>query len=112
MLQRTNFPARELYERVLPSLVGELSDTFYWPGSPWGGETTRDQTEGDVHVWFVERFSAVSTGADFVFCRDVWHGTQEPYQEYERLGGRFVSEFGTLRTLFSVHEPLQARITD
>ncbi|GJN88518.1 hypothetical protein Rhopal_001484-T1 [Rhodotorula paludigena] len=74
---RTNFPARELYERVLPSLVGELSDTFYWPGSPWGGETTRDQTEGDVHVW------------------DVWHGTQEPYQEYERLGGRFVSEFAS-----------------
>ena len=24
----------------------------------------------------------------------VWHGTQEKYQSYEKLGGRFVSEFG------------------
>ncbi|GAA6056401.1 hypothetical protein JCM3770_000684 [Rhodotorula araucariae] len=76
LLERTNFPARELYERTFPRIVADLSDTFYWPGSPWGGKTTRDQTEGDVHVW------------------DVWHGSQEPYQEYYRLGGRFVSEFG------------------
>ncbi|BGP37999.1 hypothetical protein JCM10449v2_001926 [Rhodotorula kratochvilovae] len=73
---RTDFPAREFYERTFPRIVEEFSDAFYWPGSPWGGKTTRDQTEGDVHVW------------------DVWHGSQEPYQEYHRLGGRFVSEFG------------------
>jgi beta-mannosidase len=24
----------------------------------------------------------------------VWHGTQEPYQSYPKLNGRFVSEFG------------------
>lgn len=24
----------------------------------------------------------------------VWHGSQEKYQDYDRLGGRFVSEFG------------------
>jgi beta-mannosidase len=24
----------------------------------------------------------------------VWHGSQEPYQSYPELGGRFVSEFG------------------
>ncbi|BGP30123.1 hypothetical protein JCM10296v2_001875 [Rhodotorula toruloides] len=73
---RTNFPARELYERVFPRIVEAHSETFYWPGSPWGGNSTRDQTEGDVHVW------------------DVWHGSQLPYQEYAQLSGRFVSEFG------------------
>lgn len=46
--QRTNFPARELSERVFPRIVKEHSETFYWPGSPWGGNSTRDQTEGDV----------------------------------------------------------------
>ncbi|TNY18858.1 beta-mannosidase [Rhodotorula diobovata] len=73
---RTNFPARELYERTFPRIVSDYSDVFYWPGSPWAGKSTRDLTEGDVHVW------------------DVWHGSQEPYQDYHRLGGRFVSEFG------------------
>ncbi|GAA6027033.1 hypothetical protein JCM8097_006055 [Rhodosporidiobolus ruineniae] len=74
---RTNFPARELYERTFPRLVNINSDVFYWPGSPWtpGGKTT-DLTEGDVHVW------------------GVWHGAQEPYKKYGELGGRFVSEFG------------------
>ena len=24
----------------------------------------------------------------------MWHGTQEPYQSYPELGGRFISEFG------------------
>ncbi|GAA5938442.1 hypothetical protein JCM3775_000893 [Rhodotorula graminis] len=73
---RTNFPARELYERIFPKIVNEHVDVFFWPGSPWGGSTTRDLTEGDVHVW------------------DVWHGEQKPYQDYHSLGGRFVSEFG------------------
>ncbi|GEM09700.1 beta-mannosidase, glycoside hydrolase family 2 protein [Rhodotorula toruloides] len=77
--QRTNFPARELYERVFPGIVQANSDTFYWPGSPWGGKSTRDQVEGDVHVW------------------DVWHGSQLPYQDYGQLSGRFVSEFGAYR---------------
>ncbi|GAA5879984.1 hypothetical protein JCM8547_004832 [Rhodosporidiobolus lusitaniae] len=72
----TNFPARELYERIFPSIVHSLSDMFYWPGSPWGGNATTDTTEGDLHCW------------------NVWHGSQEPYQEYGELGGRFVSEFG------------------
>lgn len=25
---------------------------------------------------------------------NVWHGTQEPYQNWDQLAGRFVSEFG------------------
>ncbi|GAA5858851.1 hypothetical protein JCM5353_005583 [Sporobolomyces roseus] len=73
---KTNFPAREIYERLLPAIVGENSDTFYWPGSPFGGVTTRDTTVGDLHQW------------------DVWHGAQAPYQDYDKLSGRFVSEFG------------------
>ncbi|GAA6026153.1 hypothetical protein JCM10207_003384 [Rhodosporidiobolus poonsookiae] len=72
----TNFPARELYERVFPSIVEGSSDILYWPGSPWGGKQTTDPTEGDLHCW------------------TVWHGSQEPYQKYGELGGRFVSEFG------------------
>lgn len=69
--------ARTIYEKILPNAVHEMSPyVSYHPGSPWGGKTTRDQTEGDIHQW------------------DVWHGSQEPYQHWGRLGGRFVSEFG------------------
>lgn len=53
LTQRTNFPARELYERTLPAIVGTHSDVFYWPGSPWSEKSTRDQTEGDLHCWDV-----------------------------------------------------------
>ncbi|GAA5888127.1 hypothetical protein JCM6882_000290 [Rhodosporidiobolus microsporus] len=73
---RTSFPARELYERILPSIVHAHSDIFSWPSSPWGGEKTTDPHEGDLHCW------------------NVWHGSQEPYQKFGELGGRFVSEFG------------------
>ncbi|KAM0746231.1 glycoside hydrolase [Meredithblackwellia eburnea MCA 4105] len=74
---KTTFPAREIYERLLPSVVSELApDIYYHPGSPWGGKTSRDPTVGDIHQW------------------NVWHGTQEPYQNWDQLSGRFVSEFG------------------
>ncbi|GAA5833197.1 hypothetical protein JCM11251_005171 [Rhodosporidiobolus azoricus] len=73
---KTNFPARELYERILPSIVSAHSDVFCWPSSPWGGKKSSDPHEGDQHMW------------------EVWHGAQEPYQKYPELGGRFVSEFG------------------
>lgn len=73
----TNFPARSIYEHLLPTAVLATSPWIpYWPASPFGGSTTRDQTIGDVHQW------------------NVWHGTQEAYQDYGKLGGRFVSEFG------------------
>ncbi|KAI9792144.1 MAG: hypothetical protein M1833_001258 [Piccolia ochrophora] len=74
---QSSFPARYIYEKLLPDVTNELiPDTYYHPGSPWGGKDTRDPTVGDVHVW------------------DVWHGSQEKYQDYDKLGGRFVSEFG------------------
>lgn len=53
-----------------------LSNIFYWPSSPYGGKTSGDLTVGDVHQW------------------NVWHGTQEPWANWDKLAGRFVSEFG------------------
>lgn len=75
---KTDFPARYIYEKLLPDVVKEHSpSTFYHPGSPWGdGKQTSDPTVGDLHQW------------------NVWHGTQEKYQIFNTLGGRFNSEFG------------------
>lgn len=72
----TKFPARHIYEIILPDVVGRLSNIFYWRSSPYGGKTSGDLTVGDVHQW------------------NVWHGTQEPWSHWDRLAGRFVSEFG------------------
>ena len=71
-------PARILYEDVLPSLVSALSTTSpttpYHRGSPYGGEgwDTADPTVGDVHQW------------------EIWGGKEKPWQDYWRMGGRFV----------------------
>ncbi|EUC45953.1 carbohydrate-binding module family 35 protein [Bipolaris oryzae ATCC 44560] len=78
---RTNFPARYIYEYLLPKIVSQESpSTPYHPSSPFGnGRSTVlkvDPTIGDIHQW------------------NVWHGTMEPYQRLPELGGRFVSEFG------------------
>ncbi|KXJ96122.1 glycoside hydrolase superfamily [Microdochium bolleyi] len=74
---KTNFPARYIYEKILPDVCKDLvPGTHYHPGSPWGGVDTKDPTVGDIHQW------------------NVWHGTQEKYQNFDKLSGRFVSEFG------------------
>ncbi|KAL2821842.1 glycoside hydrolase superfamily [Aspergillus cavernicola] len=75
---KSDFPARYIYEKLLPEVVAECSPSvFYHPGSPWGdGKATSDPTVGDIHQW------------------NVWHGTQEKYQIFDTLGGRFNSEFG------------------
>ncbi|KAH6681291.1 putative beta-mannosidase B [Halenospora varia] len=74
---KTNFPARYIYEKILADACEALiPDTYYHFGSPWGGKDTRDPTVGDIHQW------------------NVWHGTQEKYQNFDKLVGRFVSEFG------------------
>lgn len=75
---KTDFPARYIYEKLLPEVVEQHSGgVFYHPGSPWGdGKRTSDPTVGDLHQW------------------NVWHGTQEKYQIFDMLGGRFNSEFG------------------
>lgn len=74
---KTNFPARYIYEKVLVDACKELiPDTYYHFGSPYGGKNTTDPTTGDIHQW------------------NVWHGSQEKYQNFDKLVGRFVSEFG------------------
>ncbi|GAO13727.1 uncharacterized protein UV8b_01631 [Ustilaginoidea virens] len=74
---KSDFPARYIYEKILPGICKELMpDTPYHPGSPWGGQGTTDGTIGDIHQW------------------NVWHGSQEKYQNFDKLVGRFVSEFG------------------
>jgi len=77
--KQTDFPARTIYETYLPSIVAEYSPGVpYHPGSPWGGKNTEDPTVGDTHQW------------------NVWHGSQEKYQLWDKLVSRFVSEFGML----------------
>ncbi|KAF4124976.1 beta-mannosidase [Geosmithia morbida] len=74
---KTDFPARYIYEKILADVCAELvPDVPYHFGSPFGGKATSDPTVGDIHQW------------------NVWHGTQEKYQDFDRLAGRFVSEFG------------------
>ncbi|KAF8812399.1 glycoside hydrolase family 2 protein [Phlegmacium glaucopus] len=76
--RKTNFPARFIYERVLPSIVEEYSNIHYHRASPYSGQgkPTTDRTLGDIHQW------------------NVWHGSQEPWHNWDILSGRFVSEFG------------------
>ncbi|KAH8899839.1 family 2 glycosyl hydrolase [Thozetella sp. PMI_491] len=79
---KSEFPARYLYEHLLPSVVKEEANTGteYRPSSPFGnGKSTTlkvDKTVGDVHQW------------------NVWHGEMRPYQKLPEMNGRFVSEFG------------------
>ncbi|KAI4166044.1 MAG: hypothetical protein LQ342_000475 [Letrouitia transgressa] len=71
------FPARYIYEKLLPDLMTTLiPGALYRYGSPFGGKKTSDPTVGDIHQW------------------NVWHGSQEKYQDFDSLSGRFVSEFG------------------
>ena len=76
--RKTNFPARHIYERVLPSIVETFSDIHYHRSSPYSGQgkLTTDKQYGDLHQW------------------NVWHGSQEPWHNWDILAGRFVSEYG------------------
>ncbi|KAJ4132320.1 hypothetical protein NW754_015135 [Fusarium falciforme] len=91
---KTNYPARYYYEHLLPEAVAEESQgVVYWPASPFSsGKPTNDKTVGDIHQW------------------NVWHGTQEKYQTFHNLGGRFNSEFGM--EAFPVLSTIQHFITD
>ena len=87
--ENTAFPARVIYERLLPAVCAQADGTrFYWPGSPYGGAWSDDPTVGDTHVW------------------SVWHQDMRPYQDYPQLAGRFVSEFGmaAFPALATIHE--------
>jgi beta-mannosidase len=65
--------SRQIYEVILPEVVERLSTIFYHRSSPYGGVDTKDKTVGDLHQW------------------NVWHGTQEPWANWDILKGRFVS---------------------
>lgn len=81
----SSFPARYIYEKLLVDISRDLvPETYYHFGSPFGGNSATDPTVGDIHQW------------------NVWHGTQEPYQDFDRLSGRFVSEFG-MEAFPSIH---------
>ncbi|OBT83701.1 hypothetical protein VE02_08279 [Pseudogymnoascus sp. 03VT05] len=93
---KTQFPAREIYERVQPELCQRLGgDVPYWRSSPYGGKTSNDVTVGDTHIW------------------DIWHGKMSPYQDYKAYTSRFVSEFGfesapDIRTLHkAITDPME-----
>jgi beta-mannosidase len=49
--RKTEFPARYIYERTLPSIVAKFCDIHYHRGSPYSapGVVTTDKTLGDLH---------------------------------------------------------------
>ncbi|KIM26256.1 glycoside hydrolase family 2 protein [Serendipita vermifera MAFF 305830] len=75
----TSFPARYIYEVLLPEMVAKHApDMYYHRGSPYSGSGKKsdDRKHGDIHQW------------------NVWHGSQEPWHNWDILAGRFISEFG------------------
>jgi beta-mannosidase len=119
----SDFPARHIYEIDLKNVVESVwPGMAYKPGSPYGGKASDDRTVGDVHQWngTLSYFSSLiffvlPVYAQWFFISlIVWHGTQEPYQKYGSIAGRFVSEFGmqgypalsTVRSFFNEGTPL------
>lgn len=81
---QTDFPARYIYEKLLPEVVREHSGgVFYHPGSPWGdGKQTSDPTVGDIHQWNGELFFCVSISAaaenNVLYISLAWHTREVP----------------------------------
>lgn len=76
---KSSFPARYIYESLLPkALEEEHPGVIYLPSSPWSGngESVKDRTVGDAHEW------------------NLWHGNMVKIQDIDKIGGKFVSEFG------------------
>jgi len=92
--RKTNFPARYIYENVLPEIVGTHSDIFYHRGSPYSGhgKPTTDKSFGDIHQCMPYHLSLMLHAK--IMVGNVWHGSQEPWHNWDILAGRFVSEFG------------------
>lgn len=94
---KSTFPARYIYEHLLPNLVrSESPSAIYHPSSPWGNGTSTtlkvDPTVGDIHQW------------------DLWNGEAKPWQALAQMGGRFVSEFGMMG--YPAAETLKGFVTD
>lgn len=100
--EKSVFPARKIYEEVIPEVLSKVYNKIpisYQFGSPYSCSDDpgkyipcEDPTVGDIHQW------------------NVWHGTQEKYQDWDKLIGRFISEFGMLSC--PNVETLQKYITD
>ncbi|KAH3688842.1 hypothetical protein WICPIJ_000177 [Wickerhamomyces pijperi] len=78
-LSDEDFWAKEIYEGTLASAVADNSNIAYIKGTPFSpeeGVSAYALTQGDVHQW------------------NIWHGDEKPYQQWDQLVGRFVSEFG------------------
>lgn len=72
-----------IFEELIPDTLARLlPEASYWPSSPQvdlsktpARHSSRDATAGDMHYW------------------GVWH-QREPFDQYHRVIGRFMSEFG------------------
>jgi len=64
------------YDSVLPQVVKENSQSFYWPSSPFASaDGASNNRDGDRHYW------------------DVWHA-RKPIEMYNVERSRFFSEYG------------------
>jgi len=104
--RKTNFPARHIYERVLPNIVKKHCDIYYHRASPYSGQgkPTTDKTLGDLHQCNLTPY--VSRLVVMIDLGNVWHGSQESWHNWDILAGRFVSEFGMYIGACPVHTTL------
>jgi beta-mannosidase len=66
----------DVYHKILPEMVKEHDNRFYWSSSPSVSMGVPEETyAGDIHYW------------------GVWWG-KEPFETYETVMPRFMSEFG------------------
>lgn len=111
---KTSFSARYYYEHLLGAVVDRESlGVPYWPSSPFSeGKMSYDRGSGDLHQWNGElaehpprgtahlhqvplkHYLHITAHPRTALTIAVWHGTQEKYQRYDQISGRFNSEFG------------------
>jgi beta-mannosidase len=75
--RKTSFPARYIYEVLLPNLVAKHApDMYYHRGSPYSGsgKPSYDQKHGDIHQWNVWHVSPTASPAICFGTRHVWTG--------------------------------------
>ena len=76
----TNFPARYIYERLLPEVVAANSNIHYHRSSPYSGfgKKTTDQTYGDLHQCASAMCSIILRRKNVKWSADMcgrWQGT-------------------------------------
>lgn len=88
----------DFFHRLLPEAVEHYDGaTPYWPGSPWGEDTTEGLTavngvlDGDRHAWEVWHGFDVGAGGGNDYATP---GEARHFRRYARDRGRFISEFG------------------